>query len=137
VPEQPALRSLCERWRVDTECRDIALMVAREWPALRAGRVDDAESCLALLERADAWRRPERIEGAIAAIDALTAMLPAAQASRVRRQGSQVRSALQAAQAVSAATLPADTRAAVQGEALGRALREARLQAIAEALARS
>jgi hypothetical protein len=44
---------------------------------------------------------------------------------------------LQAAQAVSAATLPADTRAAVQGEALGRALREARLQAIAEALARS
>ena len=44
APGQPALRALCERWRVDTECRDLALLVAREWPALRAGRVGERRS---------------------------------------------------------------------------------------------
>jgi tRNA nucleotidyltransferase (CCA-adding enzyme) len=137
APGQPALRALCERWRVDTECRDIALLVAREWPALRARRVGDAPSCLALLERADAWRRPERIGVLIAATDALATLLPAAQRGRAQRQGGQLRAALQAAQAVSTATLAPAKRLAVHGEALGRALRQARLEAIAEAFARS
>jgi hypothetical protein len=48
-----------------------------------------------------------------------------------------LRAALQAAQAVSTATLAPATRNAVHGEALGRALRQARLEAIAEAFARS
>jgi tRNA nucleotidyltransferase (CCA-adding enzyme) len=137
APGQPALHALCERWRVDTECRDIALLVAREWPALCVGRVGDPEACLALLDRADAWRRPERIGVAIAATDALATTLPAVERGRVLRQGGQLRTALLAAQAVSTATLAPATRDAVQGEALGRALRQARLQAIAQALARS
>ena len=137
APGQPALRALCERWRVDTECRDIALLVAREWPALCAGRVADAEACLALLERADAWRRPERIGVALAATDVLAGTLPAVEQGRVQRQGRQLRAALLAALSVNTATLAPATRNAVQGEALGRALRQARLQAIAEALART
>ena len=137
LPEQPAIRALCERWRVDTECRDVALLVAREWPLLRAGQVDDAESCLSLLERADAWRRPERCGVAIAAMDALAAMLPSAECIRAQRQCQRLRAALQAAQAVNTATLSPAVRNALQGEALGRALRDARLRAIADVLARS
>ena len=137
LPEQPAIRALCERWRVDTECRDVALLVAREWPLLRDGRIGDAESCLSLLERADAWRRPERSGVAIAARDALAAMLPNAECIRARRQCQRLRAALQVAQAVNTATLAPSARNALQGEALGRALRDARLQAIADVLARS
>jgi len=137
VPEQPAIRALCERWRVDTECRDIALLVAREWPALRDDRVDDAESCLSLLERADAWRRPERCGVAINAMDVLATMLPGAQCQRTQRQCERLRAALQAAHAVSTATLAPAARNTLQGEALGRALRDARLRAIADVLARS
>jgi tRNA nucleotidyltransferase (CCA-adding enzyme) len=137
VPEQPAIRALCERWRVDAECRDIALLVAREWPALRDGRVDDAESCLSLLERADAWRRPERCTVAIAAMDALAAILPSAERIRAQQQCQRLRAALRVAQAVNTATLAPAARNALQGEALGRALRDARLQAIADVLARS
>jgi len=137
VPARHAIRALCERWRVDIECRDIALLVAREWPTLRDGRVDDAESCLSLLERADAWRRPERTGLAIAALNVLATLLPAAECERAQRQCQRVRAALHAARAVSTATLAPAARSALQGEALGRALREARLQAIAEVLARS
>jgi len=137
APGQPALRALCERWRVDTECRDIALLVAREWPALRAGHIGAPEACLALLERADAWRRPDRIAVAIAAMDVLATTLPAVEHERAQRQGGQLRDALLAARTVSTATLAPATRNAAQGEALGRALRQARLQAIAEAFART
>jgi tRNA nucleotidyltransferase (CCA-adding enzyme) len=137
VPDQPAIHALCERWRVDTECRDVALLVAREWPALRDGRVDNAQSCLSVLERADAWRRPERTGVALAAIDALATMLPGAECERAQRQCQWVRAALRAAQTVSVATLAPSARNALQGEALGRALRDARLQAIADVLARS
>jgi hypothetical protein len=74
---------------------------------------------------------------ALAAIDALATMLPGAECERAQRQCQWVRAALRAAQTVSTATLAPATRNALQGEALGHALRDARLQAIADVLARS
>jgi hypothetical protein len=60
-----------------------------------------------------------------------------ADAARAARHGERIHRALQAAQSVSVATLPDGVRrAAGDGPALGRALREARLHAIAEAFAR-
>jgi tRNA nucleotidyltransferase (CCA-adding enzyme) len=84
---------------------------------------------VALLERCDAWRRPARLESALAAFIALSEAAPPTP-NLVARRCEQVRAALQAAQRVSSAALPATVRDAA-GPALGQALREARLQAIA------
>ena len=55
-----AIASLCERLRVPIEYRELALLAARlTQPLLHAGQTD-AAALLALLEGADALRRPER-----------------------------------------------------------------------------
>jgi tRNA nucleotidyltransferase (CCA-adding enzyme) len=129
TPGQPQLHALCERWRVDADCRELAVVVAREWPTLAGDRTFGPSECVALLERCDAWRRPARLESALAAFIALSEAAPPTP-NLVARRCEQVRAALQAAQRVSSAALPATVRDAA-GPALGQALREARLQAIA------
>lgn len=138
VAGQPRLRALCEHWRVDTDSREMALLVARERPLLQRGDAEFGPSqCLALLQRCDAWRRPARLADALIAIDTLAAAADeAAVKALLQRRGALLRRALHAAGAVRVASLPAPLRAG-PGEALGQALREARLQAIAQALARA
>ncbi|HET7524992.1 MAG TPA: multifunctional CCA tRNA nucleotidyl transferase/2'3'-cyclic phosphodiesterase/2'nucleotidase/phosphatase [Burkholderiaceae bacterium] len=128
----PPLQALCERWRVDSDSRDLAVLVAREWPAIS----DSAEllpgKALALLERADAWRRPPRMTDAFAAWACLAAMLPPAARDALQPRIARLRRALQAAQAVSATALPEPLRQSADGPAIGRALRAARLRAISD-----
>ena len=61
------LRALCERWKVPSACRDLALMNTR-WhgEVYAAGRMN-AEQKVALLERLDAFRRPQRFEWMLSA----------------------------------------------------------------------
>ena len=55
------LSALSQRWRVPGDCRELAVLVVRECKgSLAASR--SAEATLALLERCDALRRPERFE---------------------------------------------------------------------------
>ncbi|HTP75223.1 MAG TPA: multifunctional CCA tRNA nucleotidyl transferase/2'3'-cyclic phosphodiesterase/2'nucleotidase/phosphatase [Burkholderiaceae bacterium] len=132
----PRLHALCERWRVDGDSRDLAALVARAWPPLHRGREPlTPQRCLALLEHADAWRRPERLQTALTAVEALGAASDAALGAVVRGRCAQVRSALQAALAVQVASLPPAQRH-LAGPLLGQALRDARLQAVGEAFAR-
>jgi tRNA nucleotidyltransferase (CCA-adding enzyme) len=49
---------LCQRLRVPTDCRDLAVMTAREQDEV--GRTLDAEAVVTLFERCDAFRKPER-----------------------------------------------------------------------------
>ncbi len=133
--EPARIQAWCERWRVDAESRDLALLVAREWPLVRAPNELSPADALAVLERCDAWRRPERARVALSAWLALGPMLDPAGAARLRRQVERLGQALQAAQRVSVANLPDELRAAADGPALGKALRQSRLQAIAAALA--
>jgi tRNA nucleotidyltransferase (CCA-adding enzyme) len=133
--ELPQIQALCDRWRVDADNRALALLVAREWPLLRDGDVLGPNDCLALLERADAWRRPARTLLALQSWSCLAGMRPPAARAVVQRRCEQVRSALHAAQAVHTASLPIVQRDGVDGVAIGRALREARLVAITRALA--
>jgi tRNA nucleotidyltransferase (CCA-adding enzyme) len=132
--EPARIRNWCERWRVDGESRDLALLVAREWSLLRAPNELSPADAMAVLERCDAWRRPERTRVALTAWRTLSPMLDASDAAHLRRQIERLDGALQAAQRVSVANLPADVRAAADGPALGQALRQARLRAIADAL---
>jgi tRNA nucleotidyltransferase (CCA-adding enzyme) len=132
--ELPQIQALCDRWRVDTDNRALAMLVAREWLLLRDGDLG-AQDCLALLEHADAWRRPARTLMALQSWSCLAGMRPPSARDALRRRCEQVRRALHAAQAVHAASLPIAQRADADGLAIGRALREARLQAISQALA--
>lgn len=58
----PLVRRLSERWRVPTECRELALLMAREHSNIHQSGKFDAAARLRLLERCDAWRRPARFE---------------------------------------------------------------------------
>jgi tRNA nucleotidyltransferase (CCA-adding enzyme) len=138
TPGLPLTQALCARWRVDADSRELAVMVGREWPSMQPSAAFDALGCLSLLERCDAWRRPERLGLALTAFGSLASVLPVAQRTAVQRRGEHVRHALAAALAVNTASLPAAVRTAAQGgPALGAALRQARLQAIAQVLART
>ena len=132
--ESASIRAWCERWRVDADSRDLALLVAREWPLLHRPQELSPEDALALLDRCDAWRRPERIGTALSTFQMLGSTVD--DPARVQRRCEHIARALRAAQRVSVATLPdALRRAAGDGPALGRALRLSRLQAVAEAFA--
>jgi tRNA nucleotidyltransferase (CCA-adding enzyme) len=57
-----AVASLCERINAPGECRELAGLAARERAAVEGAGALGAETLLALLERTDAFRRPERLE---------------------------------------------------------------------------
>jgi tRNA nucleotidyltransferase (CCA-adding enzyme) len=57
-----AVAALCERLNAPGECRDLAGLAARERAAIEGASALGAEALLALLERSDAFRRPERLE---------------------------------------------------------------------------
>ncbi|HVQ02469.1 MAG TPA: multifunctional CCA tRNA nucleotidyl transferase/2'3'-cyclic phosphodiesterase/2'nucleotidase/phosphatase [Burkholderiaceae bacterium] len=128
------IQALCERWRVDNDSRELAQMVAREWPTLHRAAELTAVVALELLERSDAWRRPERVRTGLSVLRALASM--GSDATPVHQRCERIERALQAALQVSVASLPADVRAASgHGPALGRALRDGRERAIAAAIA--
>lgn len=60
IAPAPGLDELCERLGVPTDCRELAMLLAREQAAIRACMELEAPALLALLNRCDALRRPER-----------------------------------------------------------------------------
>ena len=64
------LEPLCERLRVPADCRDVARLVARHHGEIyRIGELRP-ETCVKILERCDALRRPERFEEILGACEA-------------------------------------------------------------------
>ena len=126
-------RALCERLRAPLECRDLAILVARDHGNVHRALELRPGTLLELLERTDALRRPERFEEFLAACGADFhgrqgyEQRPYPQAEHLRR-------ALQAARGVAAGTI-AETMAR-QGTpaAIPEAVRQARIAAIAAEL---
>jgi tRNA nucleotidyltransferase (CCA-adding enzyme) len=61
--EQPGLAriaALCARLKVPNDCRDLALMTAREHANISGAQALRADSLVTLFERCDAFRKPER-----------------------------------------------------------------------------
>jgi len=56
----PLVKAVCERIKVPAECRDLAVLAAREHGDLHRGLELRAATIVKLLERADALRRPQR-----------------------------------------------------------------------------
>ncbi|WP_027015227.1 multifunctional CCA addition/repair protein [Comamonas composti] len=131
----PALVStVCARWRVPNDCRELAELVVRERNAIHASTALDAAGLLSLLERCDALRKPQRFEQALAVCEcdarSHTQPQPAPYAQRERLSG-----ILQTALAVATAPIAQDAaRRGLQGRAVGEAIAQAREQAIAACL---
>jgi len=56
------VEQLCQRLRVPNECRDLALMTAREHGNIHRAAILRANTIVTLFERCDAFRKPQRFE---------------------------------------------------------------------------
>ncbi|WP_144157615.1 multifunctional CCA addition/repair protein [Paraburkholderia sp. BCC1885] len=116
------LKPLCERLRVPNECRDLAVLVAREHGNIHRVMETGAAGVVRLLERCDALRKPARFAEALQACEA-DARGRLGFEAREYPQAERLRIALVAARAVDAGAValaladrPSAIKAAVQRE---------------------
>ncbi|MEN9366621.1 MAG: hypothetical protein RL489_979 [Pseudomonadota bacterium] len=129
------LGPLAARLRVPVECRELAELVAREHGNLHASAGFGAEALVRLFDRCDAWRRPERFEQALQACEC-DARGRLGFEERPYLQADRLRGALAAARAVDSGAVSAEALArGLKGPAIGQALQQARIAAVAQALA--
>jgi tRNA nucleotidyltransferase (CCA-adding enzyme) len=63
------LRQVCQRWRVPADCKELAILVAKEHGNIHRSLDLNPSALLRLLERCDALRRPERFALALLACE--------------------------------------------------------------------
>ncbi len=118
-----------ERWRVPREVQDLAVALQREL-ALLSKPPGGANQALTLLERCDAWRRPERMKELVLAAQVMNLRAPDAPPAPVWTQAHKAALAVDTA----AAARTASARG-LNGPAVGQHIRELRLAAVAAVLA--
>jgi tRNA nucleotidyltransferase (CCA-adding enzyme) len=125
APDADAAAAASERLRAPAECRDLAVLWQRQGAAASAAHAARAAALLALLEGADAFRRPERLDALLRVCEC-------------RRFGERAwvempyppRVALRAALAAAARVDAAGIAASAAGREIGERLRRARVEAI-------
>jgi tRNA nucleotidyltransferase (CCA-adding enzyme) len=127
------LAGVCERWRVPTEVRELAEVVAREHGNIHRSEGFDAAALVRLLDRCDAFRKPQRFDAALLACecDARGRLgmedAPYPQRPRLLR-------ALEAAQSVATEGIAREAAArGARGPQIGQAIHAARVAAVAAA----
>jgi len=126
-PGEKSVRSIADRLRAPNECRDALLLATRRGMALRTLPATDAEAQLAVLEAADAFRRPERLRTLVDACECADAGDPGGASPYPPRLV--LERALLAASGIDAAKI-----AASSGDGVAAAIRAARLERIRAAL---
>jgi tRNA nucleotidyltransferase (CCA-adding enzyme) len=123
------VQAACERLRAPSECRDLAVLVAQDHGnAHRALELRPA-TLVELLERLDAFRRPERFEAFLSACAADFRGRPGHE-NLPYPQADRLRGALLAARGVDAGAIARSARPAD----IPRAIRAARVAAVADSL---
>ncbi len=123
-------REVSERWRVPTDCRELAELVAREHTHVHQSLDFSPEARLRLLDRCDAWRRPDRFEQMLWACEC-DARGRLGLEQRDYPQRARLQADLQATLKVDQAAISAAALAeGRRGPAIGVAIRAARLDAI-------
>ena len=127
------LQGVCERLRVPVECRELADVVAREHGNIhRSGELNPA-ALVRLLDRCDAWRRPQRFEEVLLACEC-DARGRGGKDDAPYPQRDRLRAALQAAQTVDTAAVAAQaTRDGARGPQIGERIQQVRARAIGAA----
>jgi tRNA nucleotidyltransferase (CCA-adding enzyme) len=128
------LQSICDRWRVPVECKELAEVVAREHGNIHQSLEFGAEAVLRLLVRCDALRRPERFAQALIACEC-DARGRLGLTEKPYPQRPRLLKLLTAAQSVDSAAISAQAlQEGVTGMAIGKRIDAAREAAIALAL---
>ena len=128
------LQSICERWRVPVECKELAEVVAREHGNIHQSLEFGAEALLRLLVRCDALRRPARFAQALLACEC-DARGRLGFTEKPYPQRPRLLKAVEAAQSVDSAAISAQAlQEGFTGVAIGKRLDVAREAAIALAL---
>ena len=124
-------RQVGERWRVPTECRELAEVTAREHGNIhRSGTLGPA-ALVRLFDRCDAWRRPARFADLLLACEC-DARGRLGLEDQAYPQRPQLLAALARAQAVDTTAVAAAAAArGLRGPAIGQAIGAARAQALA------
>jgi len=124
------LKGLCARLRVPTECRELAEVVAREHGNIHRSAGFGAAALVRLLERCDAFRKPQRFDDILLACECdARGRLGLENAAYPQRQ--RLAQALQAAQAVVTASIAEAAQAAgLSGPKIGDKIHAARVQAL-------
>lgn len=125
-------RALCERLRVPTEYRDLALHVTRYHGVYHRAEELRASTLLKTLEAIDAFRRPERFEQFLLACEADSRGRPGYEDRHFVQPGI-FRQAYHAAVQVTAREVMAE---GYEGKAIGEQQRQRRITAIKQALRR-
>ncbi len=129
------LRSVSERLRVPTDCRELAEVVAREHGNVHRSGEFGAAALVRLLERCDAFRKPARFDEALLACEC-DARGRLGFESAAYEPAPRLAGALAAAQTVDTAQVAAAAAArGDRGPAVGAAIQHARIAAVAAALA--
>ena len=128
------LRAVCERWRVPVEVRELADVVAREHGNIHRSADLHAAATVRLLERCDAFRKPERFGEVLLACECdARGRLGLQDAPYPQRH--RLLAALAAARAVATEPIAREAQAAgAAGPKIGEAIARARVAAVAEAL---
>jgi len=126
--------AMSERLRAPADCAELADLVTREHGHIHASGTLNAAALVRLLNRCDAWRRPERFAQALLACECdARGRLGRSEAAYPQRP--RLLAALAAAQAVDTAAIAAAVQAAGQrGPAIGARITAARVQAVAQTL---
>jgi len=128
------VRGVCDRLKVPVGCRELAEVVAREHGNVHRSGEFDAAAIHRLLDRCDAWRRPERFADALLACEC-DARGRLGMEDDAYPQRPRLLSALAAAQAIDAASIAAQAvERGLSGPAIGAAVAQARVGAIAAAI---
>lgn len=128
------IERICQRWKVPADCRDLALLLARQAHQVDHVQGSTAQQLMALLQACDALRRPQRM-----------AMLLLARELSARAHGVEcyvpkrlLQRGLEAAQSVDVATVAAQAiRSGMRGPEVGHAVREAQRLAVDSCLSQS
>ena len=126
--------SVCERWRTPAQCRDLAMLAARNREALLTAASLDAVQLSELVRRCDGLRQPGRF-GSLIEVSAAVAAAMAGDADPpdLDRARSRLIIALDAVRAVDAGKIAATAKSAAE---IPRLLQAAQLHAVADALDR-
>jgi tRNA nucleotidyltransferase (CCA-adding enzyme) len=129
------LKNVCDRLRVPTECRELADVVAREHGNIHRSGEFGAAALVRLLERCDAFRKPQRFELVLLACEC-DARGRLGLEDKPYPQGQRLLAALASAQAVPTHDIAVIAQQqGLDGPRIGETIHRARIQAVEEQLA--
>ncbi len=128
------LLPICERLRVPVECKELAMVVAREHGNIHRSLDLDAKATLRLLERCDAIRKPQRFAQILQACEC-DARGRLGKQDAPYPQAQRLRSALQLALSVATAEIAqAAAASGKSGEQIGQAIAQARVVKMSQSI---